>query len=92
VIAFRYRLRVPGGTVNLKEGVEVYDGDDLIVRHNREVDRTVESAGVYTWEDAVTLDTADWPTGRVTASVAIGELQLHRTSDAVTTRFEVTSG
>jgi len=91
VIAFRYRLRLPEGTVNLKEGIDVIHDGDLVVRQNREVDRYVGSAGLHTWEDAVTLETADWPTGAVTASVAIGELQLHRTSDALATTFEVTS-
>lgn len=91
VVAFRYRLRVPSGTVNLKEGIDVSDGDRLLVRRNRERDRTVEEAGLHTWEDAVTLSTDDWPTGDLTATVAIGELQLHRTSDSMSVSFEVTS-
>jgi hypothetical protein len=89
VVAFRYRLRVPEGTINLKEGVDVTAGDELVVRRFRDVDRTVESAGLYTWEDAMTFETADWPTGELTASVAVGELQLHRTSEPVTTTFEL---
>jgi hypothetical protein len=89
VVAFRYRLRVPEGTVNLKEGVDVTADDELVVRRFRDVDRTVDSAGLYTWEDAMTFETAEWPTGSLTASVAVGELQLHRTSDSVATTFEL---
>jgi hypothetical protein len=91
VIAFRYRIRIPQGTVNLKEGVDIIHDGDLVVRENTEVDRYVDSAGLHTWETAMTLETGDWPTGDVTASVAIGELQLHRTSNVVTTTFEVTA-
>ncbi|GAB6861225.1 hypothetical protein ACFR97_14255 [Haloplanus litoreus] len=89
VVAFRYRLRVPEGTINLKEGVDVTTDDELVVRRFRDVDRTVDSAGLYTWEDAMTFETAEWPTGSLTASVAVGELQLHRTSDSVATTFEL---
>ena len=89
VVAFRYRLRVPSGTINLKEGVDVLASDDLVVRRNRDMDRTVDTAGLYTWEDAMTFETDDWPTGRLTASVAIGELQLHRTSDPRTATFDL---
>ncbi|WP_338742412.1 hypothetical protein [Haloplanus salilacus] len=92
VVAFRYRLRVPEGTINLKEGIDISNADGLVVRRNRERDRTVDSAGLYTWEDAVTLRTDDWPLGELTASVAIGELQLHRTSDQMSVSFELTSG
>jgi hypothetical protein len=91
VVAFRYRLRVPSGTIYLKEGVDIVGNDELVVRHNRERDRTVDSAGVYTWEDAVSLRTDAWPLGELTASVAIGELQLHRTSDPRSVSFELTS-
>lgn len=91
VVAFRYRIRLPEGTVNLKEGVDVVDGDEMIVRRFRDVDRYVESAGLHTWEDAMTFDTTDWPTGELTATVAIGELQLHRTSERVSTTFDVTA-
>jgi len=91
VVAFRYRIRVPEGTINLKEGVDVVHDGDLVVRRFRDVDRHVDAAGLYTWEDAMTFDTADWPTGELTATAAIGELQLHRTSDGVPTTFEVTS-
>ncbi|MFD1633905.1 hypothetical protein ACOZ4L_13815 [Haloplanus ruber] len=89
VVAFRYRLRVPSGTINLKEGVDVLADGDLIVRRNREMDRTVDTAGVYTWEDAMTFGTDDWPTGRLTVSMAVGELQLHRTSESHTATFEL---
>jgi len=89
VVAFRYRLRVPSGTINLKEGVDVLADDDLIVRRNRDIDRSVDTAGLYTWEDAMTFDTDDWPAGRLTLSVAVGELQLHRTSESRTTTFEL---
>lgn len=89
VVAFRYRLRVPSGTVNLKEGVDVLADGDLLVRRNREVDKTVDAAGLYTWEDAMTLGTDDWPTGRLTVSAAVGELQLHRTSESHTATFEL---
>ncbi|GAB3312875.1 hypothetical protein EI982_17020 [Haloplanus rallus] len=89
VVAFRYRLRVPSGTINLKEGVDVLADDDLVVRRNRDMDRTVDTAGLYTWEDAMTFETDDWPAGRLTASVAIGELQLHRTSDPRTATFDL---
>lgn len=91
VVAYRYRMRIPQGTVNLKEGIDVLDGDDLVVRRSQEVDRYVDAPGLYTWEGATTFDTADWPTGELTATVAIGELQLHRVSDRVSTTFEVTS-
>ncbi|WP_435068643.1 hypothetical protein [Haloplanus sp. C73] len=91
VIAFRYRIRIPEGTVNLKEGIDIIHDGELVVRENTEVDRYVDSAGLHTWETAMTLETGDWPTGEVTASVAIGELQLHRTSNTVATRFEVTA-
>jgi hypothetical protein len=91
VVAFRYRLRVPSGTINLKEGIDVVDDDGLVVRRNRERDRTVDAAGLYTWEDAVTLPTDDWPLGDLTASVAIGELQLHRTSEPLSVSFELTA-
>lgn len=91
VIAFRYRMRIPAGTINLKEGVDVYDGNDRVVRRFRDIDRHVDSAGLHTWEDAMSFETADWPTGRLTATVAIGELQLHRTSDSVSTTFEMTT-
>jgi len=91
VVAFRYRMRVPQGTINLKEGVDVLDGDDLVVRRSRDMDRYVDSAGLHTWEDAMTFDTTEWPPGDVTASVAIGELQLHRVSEDVSTTFEVTT-
>jgi len=91
VVAYRYRLRVPDGTINLKEGVDVLDGDELVVRRSRDIDRSVESAGLYTWEDAMTFDTTDWPSGELTATVAIGELQLHRVSNHVSTTFAVTA-
>jgi hypothetical protein len=91
VVAFRYRIRIPEGTINLKEGVDVVHDGDLLVRRFRDVDRHVDSAGLHTWEDAMTFETADWPTGNLTATVAIGELQLHRTSDGVSTTFEVTT-
>jgi hypothetical protein len=91
VVAFRYRLRVPEGTINLKEGVDVVHDGELVVRRFRDVDRHVDAAGLYTWEDAVTFETADWPTGELTATVAVGELQLHRTSESVSTTFDVTS-
>ena len=91
VVAFRYRIRIPQGTINLKEGVDVVHGDEMVVRRFRDVDRHVESAGLHTWEDAMTFDTADWPTGRGTATGAIGELQLHRTSDRVSTTFDVSN-
>jgi len=90
VIAFRYRMRIPEGTVNLKEGIDIIADDELVMRRNNEVDRTVDTAGLHTWETGITIETADWPTGQVTASVAIGELQLHRTSDPMATTFEVT--
>jgi hypothetical protein len=91
VVAFRYRIRIPAGTVNLKEGVDVVHDEGLVVRRFRDVDRYVDAAGLHTWEDAMTFDTADWPAGALTATAAIGELQLHRTSDGVSTTFEVTS-
>lgn len=91
VIAFRYRIRVPEGTINLKEGIDVFQGDDLVVRRFHDVDRHVDAAGLHTWEDAMTFETASWPTGDVRAAVAIGELQLHRTSETVSTSFEVRS-
>jgi hypothetical protein len=90
VVAFRYRLRVPEGTINLKEGVDVVHDGDLVVRRFRDVDRRVDTAGLHTWEDAMTFETGDWPTGELTATAAIGELQLHRTSDGVSTTFEIT--
>lgn len=90
VVAFRYRLRIPEGTINLKEGVDVVHGGDLVVRQFRDVDRHVDTAGLHTWEDAMTFETGDWPTGALTATAAIGELQLHRTSDGVSRTFEVT--
>jgi len=89
VVAYRYRMRIPEGTINLKEGVDVLDGDDLVVRRSTEVDRYVDSAGLHTWEDATTFDTTGWPTGELTATVAIGELQLHRVSNRISTTFEV---
>lgn len=91
VVAFRYRIRIPSGTINLKEGIDISDTGGLVVRRNRERDRTVDSAGLYTWEDAITLRTDDWPLGDLTASVAIGELQLHRTSDPMSVSFELVS-
>jgi hypothetical protein len=91
VVAFRYRMRIPQGTINLKEGVDVLDGDDVVVRRSRDMDRYVDSAGLHTWEDAMTFDTAEWPVGELTATVAIGELQLHRVSESVSTTFEVTA-
>jgi len=91
VFAFRYRIRIPEGTINLKEGVDVVHEDELVVRRFRDTDRDVDSAGLHTWEDAMTFETAEWPTGELTATVAVGELQLHRTSDGVSTTFEVTS-
>lgn len=91
VVAFRYRLRVPSGTVNLKEGIDISHDGELVVRRNREPDRTVDSAGLYTWEDAITLRTGGWPLGELTATVAIGELQLHRTSDPMSVSFELTA-
>jgi hypothetical protein len=91
VLAYRYRVRVPQGTINLKEGVDVLDGDDLVVRRSRDIDRYVESAGLHTWEDATTFDTSEWPVGELTATVAVGELQLHRVSNRVSTTFEVTA-
>lgn len=90
VVAFRYRIRIPEGTINLKEGVDVLDGDDMVVRRSRDIDRYVESAGLHTWEDAMTFDTGDWPVGELTATVAVGELQLHRVSNSVSTTFDVT--
>jgi hypothetical protein len=92
VVAFRYRIRIPEGTINLKEGVDVVHDGDLVVRRFRDVDRQVDSPGLYTWEDAMTFQTAEWPTGTLTATAAVGELQLHRTSERVSTTFEVTSG
>lgn len=92
VVAFRYRIRIPEGTINLKEGVDVVHDGDLVVRRFRDVDRQVDSSGLYTWEDATTFQTAEWPTGTLTATAAVGELQLHRTSERVSTTFEVTSG
>jgi hypothetical protein len=89
VVAFRYRVRVPEGTINLKEGVDVTRGEDRVARRYRDVDRSVDAAGLHTWETAMTFETATWPAGELTASVAVGELQLHRTSDPVTTTFEV---
>jgi hypothetical protein len=91
VVAYRYRIRIPQGTINLKEGVDVLDGDDLVVRRSRDIDRYVESAGLHTWEDAMTFDTAEWPVGELTATVAVGELQLHRVSNRVSTTFDVTA-
>lgn len=91
VVAYRYRVRVPQGTINLKEGVDVLDGDDLVVRRSRDIDRYAESAGLHTWEDAMTFDTGDWPVGELTATVAVGELQLHRVSNRVSTTFDVTA-
>ena len=91
VVAFRYRIRIPEGTINLKEGVDIVRDGDLVVRRFRDVDRQVDSAGLYTWEAAMTFGTAEWPTGNLTATVAVGELQLHRTSEGVSTTFEVTS-
>ncbi|WP_251343080.1 hypothetical protein [Haloplanus halophilus] len=91
VVAFRYRIRIPEGTINLKEGVDVIHDDDLVVRRFRDVDRRVDAAGLYTWEDAMAFETDAWPTGDLTASVAVGELQLHRTSDSLTTTFELVS-
>ncbi|WP_248896078.1 hypothetical protein [Haloplanus halobius] len=89
VVAFRYRLRVPEGTINLKEGVDILHDGDLITRQFRDMDRQVDEAGLYTWEDAMTFETAEWPVGDLTATVAIGELQLHRTSAEVSTQFTV---
>jgi hypothetical protein len=89
VVAFRYRIRVPEGTINLKEGVDVTRGERRVARRYRDVDRSVDSAGLYTWETAMTFGTGTWPTGELTASVAVGELQLHRTADPLTTTFEV---
>mgnify|MGYP000557275272 CR=1 FL=1 len=91
VVAFRYRIRIPSGTINLKEGVDVVYRGDLVDRRSRDTDRNVDSPGLHIWEDAVTFETGDWPTGELTASVAVGELQLHRTSESVETTFEVTS-
>jgi len=91
VVAFRYRIRIPEGTINLKEGVDIVRDGDLVVRRFRDVDRQVESPGLYTWEDAMTFETAEWPAGTLTATAAVGELQLHRTSERVSTTFEVTS-
>lgn len=89
VVAYRYRMRIPQGTVNLKEGIDVLDGDDRIARRSRDIDRYVDSAGLHTWEDAMTFETGNWPAGELTATVAIGELQLHRVSNRVSTTFEV---
>ena len=91
VVAFRYRIRIPEGTINLKEGVDIVHDGDLVVRRFHDVDRQVDSAGLYTWETAMTFETAEWPAETLTATVAIGELQLHRTSERVSTTFEVTS-
>lgn len=91
VVAFRYRLRIPSGTVNLKEGIDIADDSGLVARRNRERDRTVDSAGLHTWEDAVSLSTDGWPLGELTATVAIGELQLHRTTDPRSVSFELVS-
>jgi hypothetical protein len=92
VVAFRYRIRIPQGTINLKEGVDVFHDGEQVVRRFRDVDRYVESPGLYTWEDAMTFETAGWPVGELTATAAVGELQLHRTSERVSTTFEVRSG
>jgi hypothetical protein len=91
VVAFRYRARIPQGTVNFSEGVDVYRGEERVVRRFRHVDRYVDSGGLHTWEDAMTFESGDWPTGRLEASVAIGELQLHRTSDPMVATFELTA-
>lgn len=90
VFAYRYRMRIPEGTINLKEGVDVSRGDDLVVRRFRDVDRRVDTAGLHTWEDAMTFETDDWPTGELTATVSVGELQLHRTADPIPVTFDVT--
>jgi hypothetical protein len=90
VVAFRYRARIPQGTINVSEGVDVSRGEEAVARRVRHVDRDVDEAGLHTWEDAMTFETGDWPMGTLEATVAIGELQLHRVSDPMVTRFELT--
>lgn len=90
IVAFQYTVRLRAGTVPFKEGVDVLGPDgEVLARRVTEVDRTVPSDGVYTWETATTFDTMEWPTGSVTAAVTVGDLVLHRVSDTVTTTFSV---
>lgn len=90
IVAFQYTVRLRDGTVPFKEGVDVLGPDgEVLARRVTEVDRTVQSDGVYTWETATTFDTTEWPTGSVTAAVTVGDLVLHRVSDTVSTTFSV---
>lgn len=90
IVAYEYTVRLRAGTVPFKEGVDVLGPDgEVLARRVTEVDRTVESDGVYSWETATTFDTTDWPTGSVTAAVTVGDLVLHRVSDTVSTTFSV---
>lgn len=90
IVAFRYTARLRAGTVPFKEGVDVLAPDgEALARRVTEVERTVASDGVYTWETATTFDTTGWPTGPTTATVTVGDLILHRVSDTVTTTFSV---
>lgn len=89
VVAYRYRMRIPASTAHFSEGVDVYDGDERILRTFEHVDREVESPGLNTWEDAMSFDTAEWPLGTLTATFGVGELQLHRNSERKDTTFEL---
>lgn len=90
IVAYQYTARLRAGTVPFKEGVDVLGPDsEVLARRVTEVNRTIPSDGVYTWETATTFDTMEWPTGSVTAAVTVGDLVLHRVSDTVTTTFSV---
>lgn len=90
VVAFRYAVRLPAGRFRFREEVAVRGPDGShFARRRVEVAHTAESAGTAAWEHALAFETAGWPLGECTATVTVGNLELHRVSAPTTTSFRV---